>query len=277
MKAVRAFVRRLHGLFAKKRLEREISAELESHLELHVADNLDAGMPPQEALRAALMKLGGWSAAKEAYRDRSTLPLLENVLLDLRFAARQFGRNPAFAATAVIVLSLGICAASAIFAFVDAALLKPMPYKDPARLVAVDESSAMFQRSNLSYFDYLDWKRLNKAFASLDVYTGAGYLLKTSDGVKPVNAATVSADFFETLAITPVLGRTFQTGEELSSASNGCVYLRILAETVWRETRRHWPHSRAQRRTVHNHRRAACELSVCTARQCRTLDTSAPG
>lgn len=211
-------MRRLRGLFARKQLEREISAELESHLELHIADNLRAGMTPQEGRRAALIKLGGLSAAKEAYRDQSTLPLLENVLLDLRFAARQFGRNPAFAITAVVVLSLGICAASAIFAFVDAALLKPMSYKDSARLVAVDESSLMFPRNNLSYFDYLDWKKFNKAFASLDVYTGTGYLLKTRDRVELVNAASVSAGFFGTLGITPALGRTFRTGEDLPSS-----------------------------------------------------------
>jgi predicted permease len=223
MKTLRAFMRRLAGLLARKRLEREISAELESHLELHVADNLRAGMTPQEARRVAFMKLGGLSAATEAYLDQGTLPVVENVLLDLRFATRQFGRNPAFAATTIIVLSLGICAASAIFSFVDAALLKPMPYKDSARLVAVDESSAMFPRNNLSYFDYLDWKRLNKAFASLDVYTSTGYLLKTPDGVEPVNAANVSAGFFKTLGVTPALGRTFRTGEDLPSASQTVV------------------------------------------------------
>jgi macrolide transport system ATP-binding/permease protein len=218
MKASRAFMRRLHGFFTEKRLDHEISAELESHLELHIADNLRTGMTPQEARRTALMKLGSLSAAKEAYRDQGTLPVLENVLLDLRFALRQFGRNPAFAATAVIVLSLGICAASAIFAFVDAALLKPMPYKDSPRLVAVNESSSTFPRHDLSYLDYLDWKRINRAFASLDVYIGNGYLLKTPEGVEPVNAATVSAGFFETLGVTPALGRTFRTGEDLPSA-----------------------------------------------------------
>ncbi|MBV8906286.1 MAG: ABC transporter permease, partial [Acidobacteriia bacterium] len=231
MKSVRALLRRLRGLFAGKRLEREISAELESHLELHIADNLRAGMTPQQARRAALMKLGGLAAAKEAYRDQSTLPLLENVLLDVRFAVRQFGRNPAFAATAVMVLSLGLCAASAIFAFVDAALLKPMPYQDATRLVAVDESSVMFPRSNLSYFDYLDWKRLNKAFASLDAYTSNGYLLKTPDGVKPVNAATVSAGFFETLGVTPALGRTFRAGEDRPSSPQTVV----LTDAFWQK------------------------------------------
>lgn len=218
MRTLRAFARRLAGLFSQERWRREIADELESHLEFHIADNLRSGMTPEEARRRALLKLGGLPAAREAYRDRSTLPMLENFLLDLRFAARQLIRNRAFAATAVIVLSLGICAASAIFAFVDAALLKPLPYRDPARLVAVDESTTLFPRNNISYLDYLDWKRLNTLFASLDVYQGTGFLLKTSDGVEPVDAARVSAGFFDTLGAAPALGRFFRPGEDLGSS-----------------------------------------------------------
>jgi macrolide transport system ATP-binding/permease protein len=231
MKPFRAFLRRLSGLFARERRAREIAAELESHLELHIADNLRAGMTPQEARRAALVKLGGLSAVRDAYLDQSTLPVLENAALDVRFALRQLRRNPAFAATAVIVLSLGICAALAIFAFVDAALIKPLPYKDPARLVAVDESSLMFPRSNLSYLDYLDWKKLNSVFTSLEVYTGAGYLLKTAGGVEPVNAARVSDGFFQTLGVSPILGRTFRKGEDLPSAPQTV----LLAYGFWQK------------------------------------------
>ena len=231
MSALHALLRRLGGLFSAAKSEREISAELESHLELHIADNLRAGMTQHEARRVALLKLGGLSATKEAYRDRSTLPLLENLALDLRFSARQLAKNPGFAATAILVLSLGICAATAIFAFVDAALVKPLPYKDPSRLVSVDESSAMFPRNNLSYFDYLDWKRLNKVFTSFDVYTGGGYLLKTATGVEPVNAARVSDGFFQTLGISPFLGRTFRPGEDLPSAAQTVV----LSYGLWQK------------------------------------------
>ncbi len=231
MRALRAFVQRLFGLFAGERVAREISAELESHLELHIADNLRAGMTAEEARRAALLKLGGVVAAKEAYRDRSTFPMVENLALDIRFAVRQLLGNPGFAVTAVIVLSLGICAASAIFGFVDAALLKPLPYLDPSHLVAVDESSAMFPRNNLSYLNYLDWKRLNRVFTSLDVYTGSGYLLKTATGIEPVNAANVSDGFFQTLGIQPFLGRTFRKGEDLPNVPQTVV----LSYALWQK------------------------------------------
>lgn len=220
---MRALLRRIRGLFTRGRAGREIDAELASHLDLHIADKLRAGMTRAEARRDALLKLGGLTAAKEAYRDRSTLPLVENLALDLRFALRQWAKNPGFALTATIVLSLGICASTAIFMFVDAALLKPLPYREPARLVAVNESTTVFARSNISYFDYLDWKRLNKVFASLDVYTGAGYLLKTATGMEPVNAGSVSEGFFRTLGVEPLLGRTFRPGEDLPTSAQTVV------------------------------------------------------
>ena len=97
----------------------------------------------------------------------------------------------------------------AIFGFVDAALLQPLPYADPNRLMSVDESAAVFPRSNLSYADYEDWKRLNRSFSSIDVYTGNGYLLRGASGTEPVPAARVSDGFFTTLGVKPLLGRVF--------------------------------------------------------------------
>jgi hypothetical protein len=84
--------------------------------------------------------------------------MLDNLFRDVRFAIRQLRKNPGFTSTAILMLALGMCASVAIFAFVDAALLKPLPYRDSARLVGVFESVPLFARSNLSYFDYLDWK-----------------------------------------------------------------------------------------------------------------------
>src|SRR5450631_1238997 len=112
---MRAWLVRLAGLFRKKRREREMADELESHLAMHIADNIRAGMTEQEARREAVMKLGGMEPAKEAYRDRGTAPWLEHLILDLRFAVRQLRKNLGFATTAVLVLALGMCASVAIF------------------------------------------------------------------------------------------------------------------------------------------------------------------
>ncbi len=139
-------------------------------------------------------------------------------LQDARFAIRQLRKNPGFACTSILILALGICASVAIFGFVDAALIKPLPYADPMRLVLVTESVAMIPHANLSYPDYLDWKRLNAVFSSMDVWNGTGYLLSTSAGTEPVPGTRVSDGFFRTLGITPILGRDFRTGEDLPAA-----------------------------------------------------------
>lgn len=216
MKTLRVWAIRLAGLFGKEHLEKEMAEELESHLALHLADNLRAGMTPEQARREAMLKLGGLVSVKEAYRDRSTAPFLEHLTMDVRFTFRQLRKNPGFAATAVAVLALGMCASIAIFAFVDAALLKPVPYPDPSRLATVTETRPELGRANLSFLDYQDWKRLNTVFASLDVFTGDGFLVNTSTGAEPTHAGRVSSGFFRTLRVNPILGRDFSPGEEAS-------------------------------------------------------------
>jgi len=124
MRQLRAWLVRFKGLFAKDARERELADELESHLQMHIDDNMRAGMSPSEARRVAVMKLGGIDQAKEAYRDRATIPFLESVIQDLRFTLRQLRKNPAFTVTATMMVALGIGASVAIFAFVDAALIK---------------------------------------------------------------------------------------------------------------------------------------------------------
>jgi macrolide transport system ATP-binding/permease protein len=150
---------------------------------------------------------------------------------DLRFALRQFKKSPGFGLTAVLMLALGIGASVAIFAFVDAALLKPLPYANPNRLVAPTETVATFGRANLSYPDYLDWKKQNKVFSSLDVYTGTGYLLRTPTGTEPVPALRVSDGFFRTLGVRPILGRDFYAGEDKPGAAKTV----LLSYSTWQK------------------------------------------
>lgn len=156
---------------------------------------------------------------------------MTGLLQDLRYALRQLRKSPGFAVTAMLVLTLGISASVAIFAFVDAALIKPLPFANPSRLVDVTESVAMMPRANLSYPDYLDWKRLNNVFSSLDVYNGTGYLLRTSAGTEPVPGVRVSDGFFHTLGITPMLGRDFYAGEDLPAAPRTV----ILSYATWQK------------------------------------------
>lgn len=143
---------------------------------------------------------------------------MTGLVQDLRYALRQLRKSPGFACTAILILTLGMCASVSIFGFVDAALIKPLPYPSATRLVAVTESVAMIPRANLSYPDYLDWKKLNQVFSSLDVYGYSSHLLPTASGAEPVTGTRVSDGFFRTLGVTPALGRDFYSGEDLPQA-----------------------------------------------------------
>jgi macrolide transport system ATP-binding/permease protein len=156
---------------------------------------------------------------------------MNGLVQDIRYAFRQLRKSPGFACTAVLILALGIGASVAIFGFVDAALIKPLPYPNPNRLVDVTESAAMIPHANLSYPDYLDWKRLNRVFSSMEVYTGGGYLLRTAAGTEPVPGLSVSDGFFRALGIAPRLGRDFYTGEDLPSAPRTV----ILSYATWQK------------------------------------------
>jgi len=135
MKSIRAWVHRLAGAFAGRRSEHELAAELDSHLQLHVDDNLRAGMTPDEARRRAMIALGGVESTKEAYRDRRGLPVLESLARDLRYGARTLTRSPGFAFAGILILGLGIGVNSAIFTVVNAVVLRPLPFADSERIV----------------------------------------------------------------------------------------------------------------------------------------------
>ncbi|HEV3197897.1 MAG TPA: ABC transporter permease, partial [Bryobacteraceae bacterium] len=155
--------------------------------------------------------------------------LLDQILQDVRFAARQLRKSWVFTSTAVAVLALGTAASVAIFAFVDAALLKPLPYRNPSGLAGVFGSIPLFERSYLSYPDYLDFKKQNTVFRSLEVYQANGFLLTGGSGAQIARGARVSDGFFRTLGVAPVLGRDFYSGEDQPGAQR----IALLSYAAW--------------------------------------------
>src|SRR5579862_106449 len=153
----------------------------------------------------------------------------DNLLQDLRFALRQLRASLVFTCTAIIVLALGMAASVAIFAFVDAALIKPLPYQNPNRLVGVFGSIPLFAQSNLSYPDYLDFKKSNAVFSSLEVYQANGFLLANRNGAELARGARISDGFLHTLGVAPVLGRDFYPGEDLAGVQRTV----ILSYPAW--------------------------------------------
>ncbi|HEX4285897.1 MAG TPA: ABC transporter permease [Terracidiphilus sp.] len=228
MNGITQLIRRLSILFSRQRYR----AELDEEMAFHRAEGERAlkadGMSPDAAHKAAARQLGNVTRLQEQSHDVVGFRA-ETILQDIRFALRQMRQRPAFALTAVLILALGMGVSVAIFGFVDAALLQPLPYVDSNRLVDVDEMSPTTPRTNISRSDYDDWKRLNRSFSSLDVYTGMGFLWATPSGAIPVPAARVSDGFFSTLGVKPLLGRGFLLGED----QPGKAKIAVLSYGTW--------------------------------------------
>jgi predicted permease len=213
MNPIARFLTKLSLLFGRSRFRSELDEEMAFHRSQAEKEFVAGGMTLEAARYAAMRQFGNATLLKEQSHGVVSFRA-ETVVQDLRFALRQLRRNPGFAATVILILALGIGASVAIFAFVDAALIQPLPYASPDRLMDVAENSAMFPRSNLSRDDFDDWQRLNHSFASLSAYGGTGYLLQTPTGPVPVPAGRVSDGFFRTLGVKPMLGRDFLPGED---------------------------------------------------------------
>lgn len=140
------------------------------------------------------------------------------VMQDIRFAARSLRKSPGFSFTGVSVLALGIAASVTIWSFVDAALLQPLPYDNPSRLVSVSGGPSSCDECVLSYLDYRDLKKNNTVFSSFDVWEPSVYLWKSSSGTQAVRNARVSGGFFHTLGVRPMLGRGLAESDDAPNA-----------------------------------------------------------
>lgn len=234
-KSIRAGFQRLAGLLRKQQSEREMAEELDSHLQLHVDDNVRNGMTPQAARRDALIKLGGVEQTKESYRDQRSVALLESILRDLRFGTRVLCRNPGSTAAVVIALALGIGATTAMFTVVRSVLLKPLPFKDPARLIRLYEQSVddKFPYNYVAAGVFAEWKKQSTSFSELAILTSdARYNLSSTSGQLPekVQAAECSWNLFPMLGVEPALGRGFTEADDRPS-SNATV---ILSWGLWK-------------------------------------------
>jgi predicted permease len=219
MKSLRAMLARLLALFGKERRDRELDAEFESHLRMEIDDNIRHGMSSAEARRKALIHSGGIESAKESYRERRDVPVLERFLQDLRHGARMLRSNPGFTAVAVLTLALGIGANTAIFSVVEAVLLRPLPFKDPERLVLLtDYNPGKVENAGVPYPDYLAWKNQNTVFEETAAYwqTGAvdDVVLGGSASAERVQYSVVTNSFFSILGVRPAVGGGFTADDE---------------------------------------------------------------
>ncbi|HWG21881.1 MAG TPA: ABC transporter permease [Terracidiphilus sp.] len=230
MNAISRFLIKLSLLLRRNRFRADLDEEMAFHRAQAERDLIAEGFSTQAAQTAVLRRFGNPAALRD--RSHSVVAFrAETVLQDLRFALRQLRKNPGFAVTAILILALGMSVSLAIFGFVDAVLIQPLPYAQPNRLVFVTESAAIFPKANLSRYDYDDWKRMNTTLSSLDVVGGTGFLLRMGSIVEPVPAARISDGFFRTLGVKMLLGRDFLPGED----QPGRAKIAILPWSTWQK------------------------------------------
>src|SRR5271168_3177725 len=232
MKTLRAWFLRMGAMLHKERMDRELSEELASHLEMHVADNLRAGMTAQEARRDALMKLGGVEQTKERYRDRRGWPLLANAIQDLAFGWRMLRKNPGFTLVAVLTLALGIGANTAIFAAVNGILFHPagIPHADRVVAVRVRYETLNLSSIVISPTDFRDIQDATDIFSAAALEDSADLKITLDAVPHRVLAAKVSWQWFEVFDARPLLGRVFVPEEDQPKAGQEAV----LSYGMWK-------------------------------------------
>ena len=200
--------------------------EFESHFQMHIEDNLRAGMSAGEAHRQAALKFGGVAYAQEEVREMSTIMWLETTFRDVQYAVRGLRRNPGFAITAIVSLTLGIGASLSIFAVADGLLLRPLPFREPDRIVMVWERNVRLKGSEhnpISPANYLDWKKQNEVFATLAAFADGRAVLSEGDRVEELQNRFATVDLLPMLGVQPLRGRFFTAQEDTPTAPNTLV------------------------------------------------------
>jgi len=211
-----------HRLLRRKQMEEQLEKELRFHLEQHTADLIARGYSPAEARRQARLALGGPEQVKEECRDARGTRWLEDLWQDLRYALRALRQKPGFAAVALATLALGIGATTVMFTVINGVVLKPLPYREPDRLVNLQEKTDFStQWGNLWAFTYPNFLDCKSGSRSLDfaAWSYGGGTVSGSGNAEYVDGREVSADLFPLLGVTPVQGRTFRPEEDRLGAT----------------------------------------------------------
>ncbi|MFZ0319032.1 MAG: ABC transporter permease [Candidatus Sulfotelmatobacter sp.] len=233
MRKLRALWMRWRGNFGGKQTDHEFSVELESHLQMHIEDNVRAGMTPEQARREALMKLGGLEQARQAYRERKGLPWPETLWQDIRFGLRMLRKQAGFTTISVLMLALGIGATTAIFSSMKAVLMAPLPYKDPGRIVAVWTANPASggQPGPSTAGDFAAWKR-SGIFADLAPSYDDQMTLTGQGAPQFLIGYAVSANYLRILGVEPQIGRLYSEQEDRAGGPK----VALLSDHTWRTT-----------------------------------------
>lgn len=230
MSSIRRLWTRTVNFVTRSSSDRRLREEMEEHLALQIEENIHAGMTPAEARRLAIVKFGPAEAVRESYHAEEGLPLIESALQDCRYALRMLFRSPVLSVVAVLTLALGIGANTAIFSFLDAVMLRSLPVRDPQRLVKLgvedwDGITDSFACTELySYPFYRQFQRDNRVFsdtaAIMSMMNVVHGLVDDGKRLERINVQTVSGTYFQTLGITPQIGRVINESDDSTEGAH---------------------------------------------------------
>lgn len=236
MDGLRQSFQRLLSFFQRTRLDHDLDAELGHHLELAIEENMQRGMPPEEARRQALIRFGGTQQAREQHREARGLRALDRLLQDLRYAVRGIRKSPGFTAAAVLTLTLGIAVNATMFSLVSGFILQRPPGRDLDRVVVISSITPapgfLPDVSLISIPNYLAWRASSTSFesmAAVDEYRTASLTWQRQS--MALQAAAVTPDYFNVLGVTPEIGRIFAKGDD----QPGRDHVVILSHKLWEQ------------------------------------------
>jgi putative ABC transport system permease protein len=230
MRKLWALWARITGIFRTGWRERELQQEFESHMQMHIDDNIRAGMTPDQAQREARMKFGAMETVKEDLRAVSRLVWLETTWRDMRYAMRGLRLNPGFTATAVLSLALGIGSSVAIYTVADNLLLRPLPYPQAQQLVRIYETNPQhnFTHNTISPANYFDWKAQSTSFSALAGFVDFHLILGDGRRTEEVDAQAMSGELLPALEVRPIRGRLFSMQEDKDDA-----HVAVISYRLW--------------------------------------------
>jgi predicted permease len=213
------------ALFRRQSEKARLQAELAFHLEQQIAENVAGGMAPEEARLAALRRFGNPTLLDEEARSNWSWNWIESIWRDLRYGVRTLARSPGFSVTAILVMALGIGATTSLFTIVRSVLLRPLPFRDPDKLVMLYEHNRQDQKypyNVAAAAEFFDWRAQTHGFEDMGAWRWWGCVLSGSHGEYPESegAAAGSWNLFSVLGVEPVLGRTFTADEDQLEANN---------------------------------------------------------
>jgi len=224
-----SLLRRTRNKISRTKLEQEIDAEIQSHVEMRIADNLASGMSPEAARRDALVRFGNRTAMRERVTEEDSGMVWDSLARDLIYAARQLRRTPAFTVTALITLILAIGANVVVFSVLNALVLRPLDVPQSAALYNVVHRESGYD--NQSYPDYVDFKTRNNTFRDMAVYRIQSAGLTARTAAYRCWYYRVSGNYFDMLGVLPTQGRLFHATDEHGPQSAPYI---VLSNDFWR-------------------------------------------